>query len=205
VHGAADEIGDLRRLLTAARLPPPYVLVGHSYGGLLVRLFARAHPGATAGTVLVDSMGRDQDRRYLPLWRAQPAAVRRVMQDPRVRVVDGVDLRASEALAAQVRTLGSTPLAVITRGRLGDGLPPMPARTRRAMGRLWITMQDELATLSSDHVHVVAVRSGHFVQGADGQPSVVVQAVRAIVRSARDGGPLAPCLRVFTGAVRCRG
>src|SRR4051794_2002297 len=39
VHDASDEIVDLQRLLRAAHLAPPYLLVGHSYGGLLVRLF----------------------------------------------------------------------------------------------------------------------------------------------------------------------
>ena len=55
VHDAADEIADLDLLLEAADIPPPYVLVGHSYGGLLVRLFAHANPFVTAGVVLVDS------------------------------------------------------------------------------------------------------------------------------------------------------
>src|SRR5690349_546281 len=63
VHDAADEIADLQRLLTAAHVSPPYVLVGHSYGGLLMRLFAHAHARETAGVVLVDAMGRNQDRR----------------------------------------------------------------------------------------------------------------------------------------------
>jgi pimeloyl-ACP methyl ester carboxylesterase len=63
VHDAADEIADLSRLLDDADIPPPYVLVGHSYGGLLVRLFAHANSFNTAGIVLVDSMGRNQDRR----------------------------------------------------------------------------------------------------------------------------------------------
>ena len=39
------------------------------------------------------------------------------------------------------------------------------------------TMQDELAALSSNHVHVIAQRSDHFVQGIDGQPRVVIGAV----------------------------
>ena len=62
VHDAVDEIYDLQRLLVGARIAPPYVFVGHSYGGLLARLFAHAGPGQTAGVVLVDAMGRDQTR-----------------------------------------------------------------------------------------------------------------------------------------------
>ncbi|MDX3639099.1 MULTISPECIES: alpha/beta fold hydrolase [Streptomyces] len=45
----------LLSLLKAAGAPPPYLLVGHSLGGLLVRLFAERHPELTAGLVLVDA------------------------------------------------------------------------------------------------------------------------------------------------------
>ena len=72
VHDAATELADLGRLLDHAGIPPPYVLVGHSYGGLLVRLFAHAHPRDTAGLVLVDAMGRNQDRRLLLFGELNP-------------------------------------------------------------------------------------------------------------------------------------
>jgi len=207
VHDASDEINDLRRLLHHAHIGPPYVLVGHSYGGLLVRLFADAHPNETAGVVLVESMGQNQDRRFLPIWQAQPARVRRALPKPGANPVEkGVDLRAGQALAAKVSTLGDTPLAVITRGKPDDGGPPLPPSVRRIMDRLWVTMQDELAALSSDHVHVVALRSNHFVQRLGfGQPNVVVRAVRTVAHAARTGTRLPPCPRVFSGSgVRCR-
>src|SRR5215216_4870875 len=112
VHDARDDIDDLQRLLDGADLDPPYVLVGHSYGGLLVRLFAKAHPDKTAGVVLVDAVGRDQMRRDLAAWPKSlvPAARREAAR----RVQDGVDLAAGDALSTRVRTLGETPLAVIT-------------------------------------------------------------------------------------------
>jgi pimeloyl-ACP methyl ester carboxylesterase len=42
VHDASDDVRDLERLLAHGRIAPPYVLVGHSYGGFIARLFARA-------------------------------------------------------------------------------------------------------------------------------------------------------------------
>jgi pimeloyl-ACP methyl ester carboxylesterase len=193
VHDAADEIADLQRLLAAAHVPPAYVLVGHSYGGLLVRLFAHAHARETAGVVLVDAMGRNQGRR-----------ARQVPRAPTLPPVEnGVNLRASERLDAQVGTLGHTPLVVITHG-LGD--PALPARVRRPIERLWMRMQDELAAMSRDSLHVVATRSGHFVQlYSGGQPMVVVRAVRAVVDAARRHSPLPACAALFTGpGVACR-
>jgi pimeloyl-ACP methyl ester carboxylesterase len=203
VHDARDEMDDLQRLLDHAHLTPPYVLVGHSYGGLLAALFAQAHPEHTGGIVLVDSMVRDQTRRQLAIWpRSLARALRRWVATP---VRDGVDLAAGEALGRRVRSLRDTPLAVVTAGSHDAEWGEVPPRLARALDRQWATMQDELAALSSDHVHVVALRSDHFVQRSDGQPGVVIRAVQAVVRAARDGAPLPRCPRLFSGAdVRCR-
>jgi pimeloyl-ACP methyl ester carboxylesterase len=207
VHDGATEISDLQRLLERAGIAAPYVLVGHSYGGLLVRLFAHAHPDQTAGIVLVDAMGRTQDRRLLPIWQAQPARVRRLLPRPGAQPVEaGVDIIAGEALDAKIRTLRDTPLAVITRGRPDDSGPSLPPSVRGPADRLWRTMQNELAALSSDHLHAIALRSGHFVQRSpNGQPDVVITAVLAVVHAARTRTHLPACPRLFHAAgVECR-
>ncbi len=49
-------VRELRTLLQEAEIPGPYVLVGHSFGGLVVRQFAAQHPDEVAGVVLVDPM-----------------------------------------------------------------------------------------------------------------------------------------------------
>jgi pimeloyl-ACP methyl ester carboxylesterase len=50
---------DLHKLLTAARVPPPYVLVGHSMGAFTVRVYNGFFPGEAIGMVLVDPMHED--------------------------------------------------------------------------------------------------------------------------------------------------
>jgi pimeloyl-ACP methyl ester carboxylesterase len=206
VHDAGDEIDDLERLLDHAHIAPPYVLVGHAYGGLLARLFANAHPDETAGVVLIEAVGRDQNRRLSKIWRAQPAGVQQRVPNPTSEpVVEGVDLRSGQALDTKITTLGDTPLAVITRARDDPG-DPLPRSLRRGVDRLWATMQDELASLSSDHLHVIALRSGHYVQRSlNGQPDVVITAVRAVVHAAGTSTQLPPCARLLRGSgVRCR-
>ena len=51
---------DLHALLCAAGIPPPYVLVGHSIGGVVARRFYAQHPGMVAGMLLVDSSHEQQ-------------------------------------------------------------------------------------------------------------------------------------------------
>jgi pimeloyl-ACP methyl ester carboxylesterase len=204
VRDARDEIADLRRLLARARVAPPYVLVGHSYGGVLARVFAHRYPSETAGLVLIDTLGRDGRRRLLAIWpRSQAPEIRRGLT---TTVMAGVDLAPGEAIASRVTSLGGMPLAVVTAGRQ-DNFPRTPARLHRALKRLWDGMQDELAALSQNSVHVVALASNHDVPASGiGQPSVIVRAVQAVVGAARRHTRLPRCRRLFSGAdVRCRG
>ncbi|WP_210332612.1 alpha/beta fold hydrolase [Methylosinus sp. H3A] len=53
-------VEELRATLRARGIAPPYVLVGHSIGGLYVQLYARRHPNEVAGLVLVDSTHPEQ-------------------------------------------------------------------------------------------------------------------------------------------------
>lgn len=53
-------VDELHTLLTTAGIPGPYVLVGHSLGGMIVRLYAHHYPQDVAGMVLVDSSHEDQ-------------------------------------------------------------------------------------------------------------------------------------------------
>jgi pimeloyl-ACP methyl ester carboxylesterase len=203
VRDARDEIADLRRLLDHARIDPPYVLVGHSYGGVLARAFAYLRPTETAGLVLIDTMGRDGRRRQLAIWpKSQAPKIRRELATTEM---GGVDLAVGETLASRIKTLGHMPLAVVTAGRQ-DNFPRRPPQLARALRRLWATMQDELARLSDNSVHVVALSSNHDVPSSDsGQPSVIVSAVKAVVRAAREHSRLPPCSKIFNDSnVRCR-
>jgi pimeloyl-ACP methyl ester carboxylesterase len=202
VRDARDESSDLWRLLARARIEPPYVLVGHSYGGVLARVFARRHPVETAGLVLVDTMGRDGRRRQLAVWPHSQAPVLR--DNLATTVINDVDLSVGEALASRLRTVRATPLAVIDAARQKN-FAQNPPRLRRRLLRLWVRMHDELAALSDNSVHVSALRSDHDVASSVvGQPSVVIRAVRAVVRAVQDGTRLAPCPRIFSGPdVRC--
>ncbi|MGZ5790408.1 MAG: alpha/beta fold hydrolase, partial [Burkholderiaceae bacterium] len=86
---SANMVEDLHRLLLAASIKPPYVLVGHSLGGLNVRLYADRYLHEVAGMVLVDPIHEDgmmridalthgqETARYAPyakIWRACAAA-----------------------------------------------------------------------------------------------------------------------------------
>jgi pimeloyl-ACP methyl ester carboxylesterase len=175
------QVRELRLLLAAAKIPGPYVVVGHSWGGLLARMFAYVYPAQTAGVVLLDATTFP----YLT-----PARARRLHRRNR----EGIDLASAVAESDAIKSLGRVPLVV-----LGSNKPRLDAKLLAA--------QDAEAALSTDSVNAIASLSTHYIQrpAPVGQPQVVVAAVRAVVAAARTRGTLPPCAQLYAGlAVSCR-
>jgi len=180
-----DEAQELHTLLDAADIAPPYVVVAHSYGGFIGRLFTATYPDEVQGLVLIESSHEDEIGPYRRYYGDDPAG----------NWVDGgdpIDIGATaQLLRTTARDLGSIPLVVIRAQYYDDVLSPA----------LWRRTQADLATLSTDGIEVEALGSHHFVQNDD--PGAVVAAVRATVAAARAGAPLASCPEIVAG-VRAR-
>jgi pimeloyl-ACP methyl ester carboxylesterase len=171
---------ELHRLLDGAGVVPPYVMVGHSYGGFVSRLFAATYPNETSGLVLVDSSHEDEIGPYRRYYGDSP-------EGDWVDGGDRIDIDATaRALRRMARDLGKLPLAVVKAGRYEDVLDT----------RLWDRTQADLATLSSNSVFVQAT-GGHFVMNDD--PQVLLAAIEAVVAGARSGKPLPSCEQVLEG------
>ena len=71
---SANIVDDLHRLLAAASIKPPYVLVGHSYGGMNIKLYADTYLSDVVGMVFVDPSHEDQTEGYRKLDLRQRSA-----------------------------------------------------------------------------------------------------------------------------------
>jgi pimeloyl-ACP methyl ester carboxylesterase len=189
-----DIVADLHALLAAAKVPGPYVLAGHSDGGLFAQLYASEHPDAVKGLVLIDAVSKDYYARRIALLKRllPPAAWKVTMRQLRARapaLVDPEQIDMETSLAQTRAALAAAPLRpmplfVLTHGRVDQ--PDTDPRLSRADERLWQTLQDELAALVPNSKHVIAKRSGHVIQ--HDQPELVVKAVRDVVEAVRDPG-----------------
>jgi pimeloyl-ACP methyl ester carboxylesterase len=188
---AGDVVTDLHALLRAAGVPGPYVLVGHSFGGLVVRLYASAYPDEVVGLVLVDA---GQEETY-PAWEALVGPTRwaemmDLAQQPREGLEDypdfeRLDVEGSVAQGRQARAnqpLRPMPLAVLTHGRPFEA--PFPEWPGEAFERMWLGLQHDLAGLVPNSRFTVASQSGHNIQ--EDQPALVTEAIRQVVTGARD-------------------
>lgn len=203
-------VEELHALLAHAGIAGPYLLVGHSFGGFTAQLFARRHPGETAGVVLVDSSHPDQVQRlavpvtpltpppgdqhritlfFAPnLPRHLPAAARLELAMAAKRAPTRATILDEYAefprSAGEVRSAGRfppVPLLVLTRGE--RTAPPGERGDRNE--RLWLEMQTELSQLSPASAHVIARRSAHHIH-LD-QPELVAAGIELVVDAWRLG------------------
>ena len=183
---ASAMVADAHALLTAAGIPGPYVLAGHSFGGLIARLYAATYPREIVGLVLIDAAHEDyydQLRAVLTLaqWATFTHPPDALASDPTFERID-VDASATAMReAAATAPLRPMPVVVLTHGRPWDWPPGYPATDLEA---IWRPLQEKLAALTPDARLVVAKQSGHFIPGD--QPELVIAAIRQVVEAVRD-------------------
>jgi pimeloyl-ACP methyl ester carboxylesterase len=189
---AWDIMRDLRALLRAAHVPGPYVLTGHSFGGMVARLYATTHPRRIAGLVSVDAQNEDFVAAYEQFLTPEQytAAVLNPGPPPGLENysdVERLDLPASAAQMRQAQAdtpLRRMPLTVISHSRdLPNPFGFPPDWPIDALNKAFQSSQDKLAELVPGARHVIATRSGHYIQ-LD-QPGLVTHEIRRMVREAR--------------------
>ena len=194
-------VSELRRLLKRADIPPPYLLVGHSFGGFTVRYFAARYPEEVAGVVLVESshpaagLPKSAERGQAPHPFAQGSrtetpplnedfALGNYLNSRRKAVFAQMDEMTHFARSArEVEAAGplpDIPLRVIVRDP-SRGFPDARAEAR------WQSRQRSLSRLTPQGHLVIAEGSGHEVHGM--RPDLVVAEINAALASIRAQDP----------------
>lgn len=184
VRTIAQNTTELEQLVAAAGLAPPFILVGHSYGGLLVRSFAARHPDQVAGLVLVDP----SDERLNPALRGldaaraeaddrQFAAIVPTKFQPELKQLQPVLDSGTLALAGK---LPDVPAVVLTSVRHADK-PEFFVETAQAVA-IKRELHADFLRQFRDGMQVVTDKSGHNIQLEE--PELVVAAVNRVIAAA---------------------
>jgi pimeloyl-ACP methyl ester carboxylesterase len=206
---------ELHTLLKGADTEGPYVLVGHSYGGLYAQMYAARYPKQVAGVVLVDSTHPEQFTRS-PEGRAMYEQTRRMVAfvpwltrlgvtrltnfypahpdlPPKQRAQIEAFNSSTQQWVTTVEEFGATPetsAQVRSIGSLGD--EPLAVITAGQQTPDWLEMQDELAALSPNSIHRVVDGATHESLLYDkGDSQVTSAAIEQVVEAGRTDQPLA--------------
>lgn len=178
-------VADLHALIEAAQLPTPLVLVGHSFGGLIVRLYTNTYPEQVAGLVFIDAAHEEYYRGLETLLTSAQWALAfdppMPADAPPFEAIDALT-SAGQVVAAQAASpLPEIPAIVLTHG--GDF--PFPADFPvDAIEQVWSTAQHDLAALIPGTPVIVASESSHYIQ-LD-RPDLVIDAIRTVVDAVHD-------------------
>ncbi len=196
----------LHRLLAALDLDPPYVLVGHSWGGPLIRMFAALFPRDVAGMVYVDPTdlrSREQHLEYLVASGYTPEEAGQHIERARRQLAEvassrtgsyraemEVILRNQGTFSAEFHSLPrvpATPVSILISGRFD----PPTWRERpcepRACHEQWLRHRTKwlkaLAPEEGPDPVTIAVQSGHEIQRD--APAAVLASIRQVWSAAR--------------------
>jgi len=200
---------ELHTALDEARVPGPFVLVGHSLGGLLVRVFAHQYSGDVAGVVLVDSMNQSAVNPPTPNapthagndsagdWMfTLPARVGllRLLAGP-LDMSGGMSTEVASAYTAYSVTPRSVQSTLDEGKEISKSLVQAGAVTSFGEAPLvvlsrglnadenWRLQQADLLHLSSNSRQVIAATSGHNIQLDE--PEAVVGAIATVLEQIR--------------------
>lgn len=167
-----EVLADLHALLATVGEHGPFLLVGHSLGGVYVRHYSTKYPGQVTGLVLVDGAHEEQ------LWRFREAAPATAAWQG-IGEIDGFFIKPGQLL--QWKT--TLPMIVLSHGALRrENLPPGITEVEfQAIEKIWQDLQIDMTTRSPKGELRRATRSGHFIQ-LD-QPEMVIQAIRDLSQS----------------------
>src|ERR687893_2992419 len=205
---------ELHTLLEGAGIEGPYVLVGHSYGGLYARMFAARYSEEVAGMVLVDSSHPEQFSRS-PEGRAMYEQTRRMgavlpfltrlgairlsnyfPAHPDLPSQQRAQIEAFNSSTQHVvttveefRATPETTAQVRSTGSLGD--KPLAVVSAGEQPSSWLEMQEELATLSPNSIHRVVDGATHVSLLYDKSDAQVTSAaIEQVVEAVRTDRPL---------------
>jgi pimeloyl-ACP methyl ester carboxylesterase len=184
----SEQAQHLHTLLAAAKLSPPYVLVGSSFGGVALMAFAKYYPDEVAGVVFVDArlpgFTAACEAAELRLCGGASEALARAPDHLRAEADGFIATEATEA--ASVSELGDVPATFIVTTAAEYYLLDSDTRRRERedMQRVWMEFQRTSAE-SMRYSRYVEAGARHYVH--EDQPELVIAEIRNMLARVRTG------------------
>ena len=180
---------DLHTLLTKANIAPPYILVGHSFGGLLIRRYYFEYPNDVVGMIFIESLHEDWWDNALTILPTDTtndtvrlgnfrSYLTEGWQNPESNY-EGMDISAVVEQIHEMGNFGNLPVTVLTAETfdvLNSGLPP---DLESDLANLFREEQGRIAALSTVGMQTIISNSGHDMPHDN--PHAVIQAIKEMI------------------------
>lgn len=161
-------VKELKDVLIKLNIIPPYILVGHSFGGVNVRLYASIYPQEVSGIVLVDSTPEDYRERFLPTMSME---FQKAYNNQFIYEGSYDEFIESLIQLKENKKKMDVPLIVLAAGK--------KAHYSRESQELWNEMQKDILDISTMSELVIVDNSTHYIQNDN--PKVIVNAIKKLL------------------------
>jgi pimeloyl-ACP methyl ester carboxylesterase len=194
---ATNVVRDLHMLLRAAGVPGPYVLVGHSFGGLFVRLYAATYPEEVSGLVLVDALAEQIKPLFKPAdWTTFVALNSGPLPGfENYAGLEAIDFDMSfQQMEREINdpnnlsnnpngpSAKKIPVVILVRGLKVEMPASAPTKFGAILEPAWRKSEEQMAAVVPHVQLIIARKSGHYIQWDE--PGLVVQAIRKVAELA---------------------
>ena len=141
--------------LLANNIQPPYILVGHSAGGLYVNMFARLYPKETAGVIFIDASHPEQFEYFKTDQQFIYSMLITATKKGKTPYEHDIVLTTKESF----KNVPEFPQVAVTVLTAGKSSPFENKKLRKK----WLEFQEGLSNLSSKSKHLIVEESGHYI------------------------------------------
>lgn len=182
---------ELHEILRKENIPPPYLLVGHSFGGYILRLFTEYYPQQVAGLVFIDPSSEG----FREARRASRGPKERARFDSLVHVDDP---RLPDGIRREQRHMYTTDVQLLTNVRLPDNIPITLITSNRFSAKeqnggltkediqAWVALHKKMLRSAPQAKHLITANSGHAIHAEE--PQLVIAAIEAMIQTVRSNG-----------------
>ena len=168
-RSAIQIANDLHALLIASQIDPPYIIVGHSMGGLYIQTYAMLYPDDIAAMVFIDPSPKELVDTLSPevLENLVSAGASQAVLDE-----TGPGLNASIPIFKSLPKLPDVPVVVITSSYTGE--VEVDKKQWEELKAYHQKLVDDL----TDGSHILATKAGHYIQ--IDEPILVIDAIKSV-------------------------
>lgn len=168
-----DQVHELHTVLNKAKVKAPYIIVAHSIGGYIARLFAGTYPKELSGIIFIDCSHENQFEDRVKRSSTEEIEIVKKQLIGEEQTFDELLISAKQVKEIRKKdALRNIPIIVLTADHKGEESAAISEET-------WLNYQNDLVTLSDYSKHIIVTDCGHYIQ--KDKPRVVIDAIKEII------------------------